>query len=462
MSVLLGGDTKTRGIIRTSQMDTIDWILFSISATCAFIALLTYRTILGALIACTIAATSTFIFFPINIGFGDISLSYLLRTRMSYTWRKRKADEENIPGAIGSISLEEKLGFGIGCHHTADAKLAYYTLVVETQGLGKEKGGAWQNLLTHAASSASPISHFIQTMRITAWDSSDHVAWASEMIENAGVIDDLVNSYAEVIDDLADIASNTRCWLTIRIPALRLKQSDPFGEAAQIGHALMERAGNLGIAMRPLSLRRRAALMRHLFNPEYSPDDVRGVDEKWDGVWGRWTVENEWIEIKTQAEPWRLSTWETGATSITPTWLPTDFLYPLTVGLPGSLIRTIIVATELEDIRRARRKAIEDVTSDVSALIKDSSKITDGENESQALASQIRRDDLAPGSGAAGVKWSMAIAFHSHPSKWEGDKRAIAGALEDCFITLPKSLHGRQDQAATWLYALGLSWKEGK
>ena len=93
----------------------------------------------------------------------------------------------------------------------------YFTATVETQGRARTSGAAWSSLLAHLSSESSPVSHVVQTARVMAWDSTDHVAWVAPLAA-ASPSADLVNSYAEVVDELARRASAQRTWVTFRIP----------------------------------------------------------------------------------------------------------------------------------------------------------------------------------------------------------------------------------------------------
>ena len=473
--VWLGGETHARSIIRVKRIERIDWIIFCMFAAVAFIVLSLGRSVLSLLAAGAVVGAGALICFPVDFGLAEgMSLLAALRTHVGRRYRARSGLDSNetggIPSCLGSVNMEDVPSpygvFGVFEHAAASDKrgFAYYTIVLEAQGMGES--GAWEALLAHASSDAQPFTHLIQTSRISPWDSTDHSAWITQALQQTVIIPELVDSYAQVVDDLAENASAMRTWITARIPleALAVGEDGVFAAVAQAGVSLLERASSLGIAMRPLSTRARAALIRHLLDPSISPDDYAGLGGGLEGAFAAYVPREDGRALLVEASSgalWHSSTWELAPHAFIPAWLPVDFLYPLTVGLPGALTRTITVACELESIRKARRRAREDVTRDMAALAK-SAAISSGEEESQASASTIRLDDLAPGSGAGGVRWSMAISFHTSEDKWEADCRTMRAALEDCSIPSPSLLRHRQDEAAVWMWALGAAWKEGK
>lgn len=471
--VWLGGDTHSRSVLRVSRMDRVEWVVLAVFVAGAFAVLWTGRSLVALFGALVVAGAGALVVLPVDAGLGQdwVSVSYWARTRLAWWVRRRAGLTRNgaggAPGWAGSIALgdvESPVGVVGVAQHARQG--SYYSVVLEAQGAGGSgvgAGEAWSAFLAHASSQACPVSHVVQTSRVMAWDPTDHVSWVSQMVDRAGAGGALVDSYAQIVDDLAEVGSAQRTWVTLRFPVAALGGGgDPFTEVARVVAGLVERASDLGVAMRPLDCRGRGALVRHLLDPGFAPDDLRGVDGSWTGVFGRWEARGDG-RATVVGGAWEASVWEVPASQIAPGWLSRDWLYPLLRGVDGALVRTVVVAADLQSRSRAARRAIEDVTSDLAALGRQPGKVLGGDEDAQAGGSAVRLRDLGPDSGAGGVRWSMAVSWHSAPGgMWERDERAVRGALEDCSVRAPHRLRYRQDQALAWIAALGAAWKEGR
>ncbi|WP_419070637.1 hypothetical protein, partial [Slackia isoflavoniconvertens] len=278
---------------------------------------------------------------------------------------------------------------------------------------------------------------------------------------------DLVNSYAEVVDELARRASAQRTWVTFRIPLEEVTAMErtmtPAALVARVVADVVERADDFGIAMRPLSVLGRGALARHMMDPSMSPDDLDGITESWVGVWPSWKATDDgWcVDIDGAAGTWRASLWEVPASRITPGWMSRDWLYQALRDVERVPVRTFVVAAEVQPRSEAAKTAQSDHTSDLAHLNKTQGTVSTGQEDAQAGSSAVRVNDLAPEMQAGGVRWSMAIGFHASPETWRDAARRMAATLEDCYIKNPVRLRYRQDQVLPWMLGMGLAWKKG-
>lgn len=478
--VWLGGDTKSRSLFRVDRMERPEWVILSLFGTCAAVTIFMWHSVLSFFVGALIAGLGWGLVVRVDIptvGL-DSSLSLWVRTRISWAvrgWAGVRAGAGDLaPAGLGSILFEDvetPVGVvGVGEHAgVADGSSAgaYFTAVVEAQGRARTSGEAWGALLAHLSSESSPVSHVMQTARIMAWDSTDHVAWVAPLAA-ASPSGELVNSYAEIVDELSRVASAQRTWVTFRIPVEGLAAMERGMSAASLVARVVadtvERADNLGIAMRPLSVLGRGALARHMMDPAMSPDDLDGISESWAGVWPSWEATDDgWcVDIHGAAGTWRTSLWEVPASHIVPGWMSRDWLYQALRDVEGVPVRTFVVAAEVQPRSQAVKTARADHTSDLAHLNKTQGTVSTGEEDAQAGSSAVRVSDLAPEMQAGGVRWSMAVGIHASPETWRDAARHMAAALEDCYIENPVRLRYRQDQVLPWMLAMGLAWKKGR
>lgn len=478
--VWLGGDTKSRSIFRVDRMERPEWVLLGVFGAATFAVLLTGHSIVSLVVASGIAAVGWGVTVRVSVpGTSlDSSVALWVRTRVSWVvrgWARIRSGPGGVaPAGVGSLLLtdvETPVGVvGVAEHGgVADggAAGAYVTAVVEAQGQVWASGEAWDRLLVHLSSESSPVSHVVQTARIMAWDSTDHVSWVAPMASSSPSAE-LVDSYAQIVDDLGRIASAQRTWVTLRIPAEALvvpgRKVDTVAAAGRVVANVVERADGLGIAMRPLSVVGRGALARHMMDPSFSPDDYVGVGDAWEGVWPSWRATDDgWcVDVDSPLGVWRESMWEVPASRIVPGWLSRDWLYRALRDVEDVPVRTFVVAAEVQSRAQAVKAAREDLTSDLAALRKTEGVVSTGEEDAQAGSSAIRVRDLSPESGAGGVRWSMAVGLHATPETWDDAARHMTSALEDCSISAPARLRFRQDQVLPWMLGVGLAWKKGR
>lgn len=505
-AVMLGGETVTRGLYRTQRGDTAgDVIGIVIFGVVAFSVLVVGGSgVSSAVVAAVIAAVGLGVCLPwqfVQVYTEGQSARAWVGTRTSYWWRSRHAltsfapeDGVLVPAGVGSLASTDEAVDGqvVGVTEPARAtdrgRGRYFVTAVEVQGdpyrPRTEHGEAWTSFVEYLGSEDSLVSHVSTVASVTDWDATDHV-WLTQndlgRVENPDQT--LVGSYAQLIDLVQERAAHQRTWMVFRFPVghqlreMSRAQDDDFegdektavdddamrAVVAEQTMAAVERGNMLGLLARPLSSRDLGALCRHLMDPEVSPDDTTGVGENgnvWEGAFPSFTTSKDRRSLIVDGELGKrwMSVWEVPAWRVSSDWLPADFLYPAVTALSGQVNRTFVVTCEIIPTRKARSKAKEDVTSDRAAL-GNGGAVSDGTNETQALSSQIRLDDLKGSSAAVGVNWSMAVAFHSKSAKeHKRYERRMVGALSDADIERPVRLRYRQDSALALVMPFARAW----
>lgn len=480
VGVFLGGDTVSRGIVRTSRAEAGDIATLGVFGAGAVAVLTVWgASMWSAVAAAGIAAVGLGVCLPwqfIRDATGGTSLRGWLGVRIGFWWRKAHGltsftptARTPIPAGVESLTttdelIEDQLIAVTEPSRSVDLQgrgRAFIT-VLEVQGDPEHRGPEgtrWSALLEFLGTEASLASHITTVASVTDWDATDHVWLTRQDLEQAGDVNPLlVSSYGEVIDRVLEVAAARRTWVALRFPvtpALRESGGDEESMRRRVADqtmAVVDRAEVLGLHMRPLDSVGQAALCRHLMDPEVSPDDVRGLGEGadcWLGAFPafRTSKDRRSLVVNGAAGQRWMTTWEVPAWAIEAAWLPTDWLYPLSTGLSGQVNRVIAVTCELVETRKARAAARADHTSDSAAVSKQET-VSDGTNEVQAIASRTRLEDLAPGRQTVGVYWSMAVAFHSRSEREHiifG--RRMIGALSDSYIGAPLRLRYRQDAA---------------
>lgn len=474
MSVFLGGDTVSRGLLRSSRAEAGDMATLGVFGAAAATVLTVWgASMWSAVVAVGIAAIGLGVCLPWGIVrslTGGTSLRGWVGVRIGFRWRKAHGltsftptTTAPAPAGVGTLTTTDEVIDGQLVAVTEPSRSAdlhgknrAFVTILEVQGDPSHRGPEgmrWAALLEFLGSEASLASHVSTVASVTDWDATDHVWLARQDLNQAGDVNPLlVESYGEVIDRILEVAAARRTWVALRFPvtpALRESGDDDASMRRRVADqtmAVVDRAQVLGLRMRPLDSMGQAALCRHLMDPEVSPDDVRGLDG-WLGAFPAFRTSQDRRSLVVDGAAGRrwMTTWETPAWAIEAAWLPTDWLYPLATALSGQVNRTIVVTCELVETRKARAAARADVTSDSAAVAKQET-ISDGTNEAQVIASRTRLEDLAPGRQAVGVNWSMAIAFHSRSEQEHiAFDRRMMGALADSYIGSPLRLRYRQD-----------------
>lgn len=495
MAVWLGGETQARGVVRTMRRDSGD-----VSALAVFVAVGAVvvwaggSSIRSVLVGVGVAAVGAVVCVPwelISPLTGGVSLRRMVAIRLGYVWRRlhhltafTQDDRAGVPAGVGSLTTTDEDVDGMVVAVTEPSRAAdrgrgrYMVTVLESQGDTariRAIGQAWTAWLDYLGGDGCLVTHLSTVTSVTDWDPTDHIVHVQEDLVRVAEPDRaLVSSYAQVVDEVTARAAHQRTWVALRFPVTRRLEgvSDDEGEnvddalvsdedavrqgVAEQTAAAVERAGELGLVMRPLDGRHLAALCRHLMDPDVSPDDVRGLgsgpQDVWEGAFPAWVTSRDRRSLEVDGALGRrwMTTWEVPAWSVAPGWLPEDWLYPVVTALPGGLHRSFTTQVELEPARQARARARADVTSDSAAVAGQAGQVTDGSAEAQATASQIRLSDLQPGSSTVGVSWSMAVAFHARSARQRRQyERQMAGALADSYVNLerPDRLRSMQDMA---------------
>lgn len=480
VGVFLGGDTVSRGVVRTSRAEAGDIATLGVFGAGA-VAVLTMwgASMWSAVSAAGIAAVGLGVCLPwqfIRDATGGTSLRGWLGVRIGFRWRRahgltsfNPTAKTPVPAGVESLTttdelIDDQLIAVTELSRSVDlqGKGRAFITVLEVQGDPEHRGPEgtrWSALLEFLGTEASLASHITTVASVTDWDATDHVWLTRQDLEQAGDVNPLlVESYGEVIDRVLEVAAARRTWVALRFPvtpALRESGDDEESLRRRVADqtmAVADRAETLGLRMRPLDSVGQAALCRHLMDPEVSPDDVRGLGEGadcWLGAFPafRTSKDRRSLVVDGAAGQRWMTTWEVPAWTIEAAWLPVDWLYPLSTALSGQVHRVITVTCELVETRKARAAARADVTSDSAAVARQET-VSDGTNEVQAIASRTRLEDLAPGRQTVGVNWSMAVAFHSRSEKEHITfDRRMMGALADSYIGTPLRLRYRQDAA---------------
>lgn len=492
-SVWLGGETTTRSVVRLERTVLGDYVGAGGACAAGMAVLLAGGTSLGTFLAAVVIVgigVGTCWPWPLLAPVtGGASLRGWVGVRASY-WRRSRAgwtrfapgEAGGMPAGVGDVSgVDVEVGgtsVGVlrplGAADWGDGE--YLVVVLEAQGRpgGAGDGQAWSALLAAVAAGEDDllVSHVAQVSTVREWDSTDHVWLTGEDLRRAGGADgDLVASYGQVVDRVRAVAAARRTWIALRFPvAVLAREAGLDGAevlAAESALAVAERASGLGIRMRALSCRDVAGVVRSVLDPDVSADDLRDLPDEAAG-WGgcvpafESSPDGRALVIDGAVRRWWMSSWTIPGSSIAPGWLPADFLYPISTALPGTIPRTLVVQCELVPARVARSKARADLTSDLTALAEEGTKVTDGGTQAQATGSQVRLNDLAPGSGAAGVEWSMCLAFHATDQQSLTDAtRRVLGALSDCQIERPARRRWQQDMMLGALLPLGRAWHKG-
>lgn len=493
-TVWLGGDKVTRGVFRVARTETGDQVGLGVVVVVAFAALwASGSSTTGFLIALAIACLGALVCIPwefLRPWTGGLSLRSAVAVRVTYRWRARHGltafeatPERPVPAGVGSLagtneaSDEGIVGVVEPARSVDRGSGRYFVTVVESQGDAQASrlrpGEAWSNFLEAVTAEDCPVSHVSQVSSVTDWDPTDHVWLTRQDLERVNETNErLIDSYAEVIDTIRSTAATRRSWVVLRFPmssTLREEGSTEDAMRAKVADetvAVIDRARVLGLEMRPLDCTGVAALCRHIMDPEVSPDDTRGLgdgESLWLGAFPNFTTSEDkraLIVEGSQGKRW-MTTWEIPAWAIAPGAHPADFLYPAVTALSGRINRTFVVTAELVSSVRARKSALEDYSSDLSA-IRDSNRVSDGTNEVQVAASQVRVNDLQPGTRATGVRWSMAVTFHAHSEKqWHRFERRLSGALTDSQISeTPLRFRYRQDNALGIVMPFARAWRK--
>ncbi len=490
-SVWLGGELKTRAVVRVERTAVGDYVGAGGACVAGMVIVLAGGgTNLGTfLLALLVAGAGVGTCWPWAVlapwtggasvrGWVMVRLAFVRRRRLGWT----SFPGQGLPAGVGNVS-----GIDVSTHAGPVGVLRpsgagdwasgeYLVVVLEAQGVpgGSGDGAAWSALLSALGGGDGDllVSHVAQVSTTREWDSTDHVWLTSEDLKGVESVDaELTASYGQVVDRVRSVAAARRTWVALRFPLATLMREAADGDfealAAESALAVAERGGSVGVRMRACSCRDVAGVVRSILDPDVSADDLRDLPEEAEGWSGcvpafESSPDGRCLVIEGAVHQWWMSAWSVPGSSVSPGWLPADFLYPISTALPGTIPRTMVVQCELVPARVARAQAKADLTSDLSAMSEEGTRVSDGGSQAQATGSQVRLNDLAPGSGAVGVNWSMSMAFHARGEAEMADAtRRVVGALSDAQIERALRRRFQQDMMLGQLLPLGLGWHKG-
>ncbi|AYD89179.1 hypothetical protein D5R93_02300 [Actinomyces lilanjuaniae] len=289
-SVWLGGETTSRGVLRTRRAQGGDVAGLLVSAGAGLAVLLVGGSTMVAFLAAAgvvaVGAAVCVPWEPVRWVTGGSSVRGWVAARAGFTWRRLHGLTRFSPGGgvaapagVGSVtSTDEPVG-GLVVGVTEPDRAAdrrgrgrYLVTVVESQGdparLRGRAGAGWSAFLEFLGSEVSLASHVSTVTSVTDWDPTDHVWLARQDLERVADPDaTLVASYAAVVDEVARRAAAQRTWVVLRFPVTAALREHGEGEdglrraAAEQTVAAVERAAGLGLLMRPWTpaTRRRCA-----------------------------------------------------------------------------------------------------------------------------------------------------------------------------------------------------------
>lgn len=337
-----------------------------------------------------------------------------------------------VPRVVGRIrELVDAPGEGtapVAVLHQADRKgefldESYLTAVVEILGTGdglreishtNAQGIRFGKLLNGMASSERPVDQLDIETRVLPTDA----AVARERVR-AMVVPNCPPVLRDAMEELADLAAHSsetyRTFMTVRMPKGALAAGMRTGGGVDPDEALMEQAletlqgviSRVGFAGYPvrgvLGPRRVAALIRHVYLPSRSPDDVTDLESVVDGWSAAYRV--TWRAVVVDDDEG--GEWWHAVCSVPFDAWPTvpqhvRWLESLVTDLPGAVIRTVKAQHALMSRRETLARGSLSLLYDAAAIAsaRDKGQITTGEDEMQASAGRRVLDNVVYGKSA--------------------------------------------------------------
>jgi hypothetical protein len=337
----------------------------------------------------------------------------------------------NSPVPLGRVEPLDLSGTGYESlfvlHHHNPGERPYLTVMMEVQGQasGLRTDSAYESvamrygvMLAQLAKSGSYIRGLQQINRIVPHDSTPHRSFIAQRVSTRPGLEEVIASYEDLVDLTALEAEQHRNYLVARIPLTPefYEESQSYGDGLSgwAGLVREELARMADLAARAelsrpqvLGEQRTCAVLRSLQDPRWPIDQHEGVH--WNNCWQSYRAERDRLVVN---DTWHTRTAFLPREGIAPAPLGPRWLAPLLTKVSPSVIRTLSVRMEFIPDKRARAKAVVDVTQDGASLQggDQKNKIGDGTDEVMLSASARRLRDLAPGSGHQGVDWAMSIA----------------------------------------------------
>lgn len=305
----------------------------------------------------------------------------------------------------------------------------------------------WGRFLALLHRSHSRVTGVQQVTRSVGWDPTDHIEWINDHVVGENRL--LADSYEDLVDRVASQAVQHRTWLVCRLP--RLDGDRNVAVVAEQAGLVAAQAAATGIALRPLSSRRLAAVIRGFQDPDRSVDDLEDIDLAC--CWQGFVARPDCLEFDSG---WLHQGVEITAANIKPGLAPLDMLRPLLSGLGRDVPLTTSITANLISPEKARRRSRSANTSDKAAAKKAARKTSDGSEVDALEASTAMIHDLRPGAGNIGVEWRMTTSWMARTSKGlSAAARAVPGLLDEAWISSTQSRRWIQDQL--WAASLPLA-----
>lgn len=341
--------------------------------------------------------------------------------------------KENAPLMVGNVrpfTVATMAGPMTVFRHQGKINDPYYTVTVEVMGSSsglreehKEDSAyfARGQVLARLARSQSLVTHVQSLSRAVPMDSADHLLWIKDR-RAASVPRVLLESYGNLVEAVQSRSEQHRTYETFRIPrsdALTRRAESLGGGDEGFGQAIfqevrsaMAQATMTGAIrdFRPLGPEATAALLRHLQDPDWDIDDTDGADlmDCWQHLDG--TAADKAVVVNGH---WYTRTGYVPASAFSPEAIPVSALQALISGIQPAVVHSVSMVMELEDARKARRRARTDAAMDRAREkeIAKSGIVTDGMEEVLKGASTQRLLDLKPGSGHHGASYALYVSY---------------------------------------------------
>lgn len=317
--------------------------------------------------------------------------------------------------------------------HYPPGEAAYLTVVFELDGAvaGLQSNDtlnartrAFGRLQAQFAPATSLARRLQIITRLHPVDTAVYEAWASDQIDPTAPRA-LLESYAEVIARLGTGGLRQRHYAVVQWPLgpgflAAAKSYGPHQQGwlwlmrEQIDHVWSQLAdAGLGPST-ALSAARVAAVLRHLQHPSW-PIDQAGDANPYD-MWLPSRQERTYVAV-TDSDPggetttWFHRTAVVPIDAVTATARDALWMLPMLVRMQEDVVRTVSVQLEGVPQDLARKRATEDLSSDLADAITQQTKgkLDDGTVGAAAEASSARVQDLEPGRGTEGLGWAMHV-----------------------------------------------------
>ncbi|MCX4097700.1 SCO6880 family protein [Nocardia sp. alder85J] len=460
---VLGGEIARRSLLGISPPVMATWVTAVIAAIGLYLiagtSLVTLAIIVAGLVA-VVAATIEW--------HGHRSWA-ALRMHTLRTWDRRRRGEHiyrhatdpaygdpvldpgwALPPPLGTVAPLDVSGTGLDdlfiLRHANPGERTYFSVMLAVDGVASGLRGdaayaaaaaAFGSFLASMARESSFIRGIQMVHRSVPHDMAPHEQWAAAQV--AALTDarllPVVESYGALLDVLAPLAEEHRCYIALRIPqtdrfmaetaaVARAAHAPIIGAIAQVIRDETERAVRLlaSAGMGEVSVfgeKRACAVIRACIHPDHPL--ARHADASWTSCWPSYVGGRDAVAIGAEGR-WRTRVGWIPGRAIEPVELHTLWLSPLLTGVdadpgddetaPMPTIRTVSVRLDFVPAHRARAAARGDFTSDQARAAKDRRKgrIDDGSVGTLLSASDRRRQDLTPGSGHHGVIYTLAVA----------------------------------------------------